>query len=405
MAWILQIPLFTVFWGFPNTQKVVTAARKVSFLRPYYVPQRPGKRNPGPERSVPQMQGDKGKTTDQTHFACVHVGSLRSAGTPSAQMSPGIVFTLVGLFAQINSRHSREQWTESREPNRITFCNDLFKGPSPIRANEAQTLKRTIFLRSNSRERMRANWNQELSKYGSVYSSKWWKSQFSVDSQLRTQLTKQPPQSSSKGNFFVRVLFGGLPSTVEEVVRVRFCCLPSWETNTRNTSQTVLGHRPKKRFAFAQEKKKHININKFAGLSRDWVGAKNLFMCFFRVIPYGGGKTHKQNSPQNHGTVPWKFCLRVFFFMCLFRSLFANRSSTKVFTWSSSSSMRMKRQRLAASSLQHAVTLHPASRVSQPYLWNSFLLAIVRSCSGKPNQAKADARVGLRKRSIFSTGH
>ena len=25
----------------------------------------------------------------------------------------------------------------------------------------------------------------------------------SVDSQLRTQLTKQPPQSSSKGNFFV----------------------------------------------------------------------------------------------------------------------------------------------------------------------------------------------------------
>ena len=34
----------------------------------------------------------------------------------------------------------------------------------------------------------------------------------------------------------------------------------------------------KKRF---QGKKKHININKFAGLSRDWVGAKILFMCFF----------------------------------------------------------------------------------------------------------------------------
>ena len=28
-------------------------------------------------------------------------------------------------------------------------------------------------------------------------------------------------------------------------------------------------------------KEKHININKFAGLSRDWVGAENLFMCFF----------------------------------------------------------------------------------------------------------------------------
>ena len=39
-----------------------------------------------------------------------------------------------------------------------------------------------------------------------------------------------------------------------------------------------------------QGKKKHININKFAGLSRDWVGAKNLFMCFFRAIPYGGEK-------------------------------------------------------------------------------------------------------------------
>ena len=30
---------------------------------------------------------------------------------------------------------------------------------------------------------------------------------------------------SSKGNFFVRVRFEGVPSTVEEVVRVRFCSL------------------------------------------------------------------------------------------------------------------------------------------------------------------------------------
>ena len=70
-----------------------------------------------------------------------------------------------------------------------------------------------------------------------------------------------------------------------------------------------------------QGKKKHININKFAGLSWDWVGAKILFMCFFRAIPYGGEKTHKQNSPQNPGTIPGKFCLRVLFFMCFFRSL------------------------------------------------------------------------------------
>ena len=43
-------------------------------------------------------------------------------------------------------------------------------------------------------------------------------------------------------------------------------------------------------------KQKHININKFAGLSRDWVGAENLFMCSFRVIPCGGEKTHKQTA-------------------------------------------------------------------------------------------------------------
>ena len=33
---------------------------------------------------------------------------------------------------------------------------------------------------------------------------------------------------------------------------------------------------------------KHININKFAGLFWDWVGARFLLMCFFGVIPYGG---------------------------------------------------------------------------------------------------------------------
>ena len=86
---------------------------------------------------------------------------------------------------------------------------------------------------------------QEVSEYVFVYGSKRWKPQLSVDSQLRTQLTKQPPQSSSKENFFVRVRFGGVPSTVEEVVRVRLCCLLSWKTNTGNTGRTVLGHRPK----------------------------------------------------------------------------------------------------------------------------------------------------------------
>ena len=33
------------------------------------------------------------------------------------------------------------------------------------------------------------------------------------------------------------------------------------------------------------KEKKHINTNRFAGLSRDWVGCKILFRCFF-----GGGQ-------------------------------------------------------------------------------------------------------------------
>ena len=49
-----------------------------------------------------------------------------------------------------------------------------------------------------------------------------------------TQLTRQLPQSSSKRSFLVRVRFGGVPSTVEEVVRVRFC-LRFWKTNMGNT--------------------------------------------------------------------------------------------------------------------------------------------------------------------------
>ena len=49
---------------------------------------------------------------------------------------------------------------------------------------------------------------------------------------------------SSKGPLLVRVRFGEVPSTVEEVIRVRFCCLLSRKTNTGNTGRTVLGLRP-----------------------------------------------------------------------------------------------------------------------------------------------------------------
>ena len=70
---------------------------------------------------------------------------------------------------------------------------------------------------------------------------------------------------------------------------------------------------------------KMVNINKFAGLSRDWVGAKVLFMCFFLGSFLMGShwrrKTHKKVPPppqKNPGTIPWKFYLCVFSFHLFF---------------------------------------------------------------------------------------
>ena len=67
----------------------------------------------------------------------------------------------------------------------------------------------------------------------------------------------------------------------------------------------------------SQGKKKHIKIKKFGGLSRDWVGAKNLFMRFFWVIPYGGEKHINKIPPkipgQSHENFVYVFFLYVFF--------------------------------------------------------------------------------------------
>ena len=41
---------------------------------------------------------------------------------------------------------------------------------------------------------------------------------------MGTQLTRQPLSSSSEGNLFFRVRFRGVPSTVEQIIRVRVCC-------------------------------------------------------------------------------------------------------------------------------------------------------------------------------------
>ena len=51
-------------------------------------------------------------------------------------------------------------------------------------------------------------------------------------------------------------------------------------------------------------------------------GCQNFVYVFFFFFSghslWGQKKTHKQNSPQNPGTIPGKFCLRVLFFMCFF---------------------------------------------------------------------------------------
>ena len=72
-----------------------------------------------------------------------------------------------------------------------------------------------------------------------------------------------------------------------------------------------------------QGKKKHININKFAELFRDWVGAEKLFMCFVRAIPYGGEKTHiiRNPPPKKSRDNPAKTLFMCFLLYVFFRSL------------------------------------------------------------------------------------
>ena len=65
-------------------------------------------------------------------------------------------------------------------------------------------------------------------------------------------------------------------------------------------------------FKILLPEKKHININTFAGLCWDWVGAKIMFMFLFRAIPYG-----KQSPLQNPGQFREMF-VYVFFTLCVF---------------------------------------------------------------------------------------
>ena len=68
--------------------------------------------------------------------------------------------------------------------------------------------------------------------------------------------------------------------------------------------------------SFFSGKEKHININKFAGLSRDWVGAKNLFMCFFGSFLMGEKKHINKIQKKKAGQSREHF-VYVFFSLCV----------------------------------------------------------------------------------------
>ena len=79
---------------------------------------------------------------------------------------------------------------------------------------------------------------------------------------------------------------------------------------------------------------KHININKCAGLSRDWVGVKKLFMCFFFRSFLMGEKKHINKIPPN---IPGQ-CRENFVYMfcalCVCFFLFAPNRSLKNYQYS-----------------------------------------------------------------------
>ena len=182
---------------------------------------------------------------------------------------------------------------------------------------------------------------QEVSEYGFVYGSKWWKSQFSVDSQLRTQLwregdpPKKPPTqikrvctnslcklfcvcflliSKGKGGQFVQTVpklfaqivcancfyLGGSPSlqtkkatasklfskgiSLSEYGSEGFSCLLRWKTNMGNTGRTVLGHRPI--FAFwiiSAHLPKNVLLTVVFFL-RSWYWDPSFVMCTLRKL-------------------------------------------------------------------------------------------------------------------------
>ena len=56
---------------------------------------------------------------------------------------------------------------------------------------------------------------------------------------------------------------------------------------------------PAKQRELLAGKEKHVNTNKFGGLSRDCVGCKIVFMCFVQITPYGRGKRINKITPKS----------------------------------------------------------------------------------------------------------
>ena len=63
---------------------------------------------------------------------------------------------------------------------------------------------------------------------------------------------------------------------------------------------------------------KHININKCAGLSQDWVGGQNIFMCFFSGHSLWGRKKHIDKVPPKIPKQSREKSVYVLFALCVF---------------------------------------------------------------------------------------
>ena len=96
-----------------------------------------------------------------------------------------------------------------------------------------------------------------------------------------------------------------------------------WFRGSHQAGTAILGscvakaQGPLNRWVSNSGKEKTHKHKQICGIVPGLGGYQKFVYVFFRVIPYGAEKTHKQNSPQNPGTIPWKFCLRVFS-LCVF---------------------------------------------------------------------------------------